>query len=125
MASLQIKVDKQIYHKEVLLKTAYQFVDAAYLHLSQDESNWIISWTNKPGQTTEPGDFENELITQQLRYQLLEKTSDIRKLMLARAFASTLIDTNEEPEEILTDSLPEYSEETEKQILEGWYDAEN
>ena len=29
MGSLQIKVDKQIYHIEVLLKTAYQFVDTA------------------------------------------------------------------------------------------------
>ena len=122
---LQIKADKQIYTLEVVLKTSYQFVNDAYLHLSQDDNSWIISWINKPGSSKEPGNFENELIAQQLRYQLLEKTSDIRKMMLARAFASTVIDTNRELETKAGESLPEYDEETEKHILEEWFHEED
>ena len=89
---MDIKLDKNIYSKDVLLKTAYAFTDKAYLHLSQDAENWIIHWTNKDNAGVSEQDFENEMIAQQLRESLLLKSSDIRKLILARAYASTLIE---------------------------------
>ena len=37
--------NKEIYSREALLKAAYTFTDHAYLHLSQDKDNWIISFS--------------------------------------------------------------------------------
>ena len=77
---MEIRIDKRIYSREVLLKTAYSFIDRVYLHLSQDKDSWIVSWTNMPGQEVNSKIFENELISQQLRSELISRTKDIRKL---------------------------------------------
>ena len=122
---MNIVVDKSIYSKEVLLKTAYSFTEKAYLHLSQTDDNWIIDWTDKDDNSVSSQDFENELISQQLREELLEKTADIRKLVLARAFASTIIEENEDIDpdrnSILSDEESSYDE----RILKGWFDHDD
>ncbi len=112
---MEIQVDKSIYSKDVLLKTAYTFMDRVYIHLGQTEINWVVSWTNKEGINIKPEEFENELIQQQLRFDLLEQTKDIRKIVLARAYASTIIDKN--------DSVNEKTEQSdEPDILKGWFE---
>ena len=117
---MKIEVDKQIYSKEVLLMTACSFTEKAYVHLSQTDRNWVVSWTDKAGCHSEYRDFENELITQQLREELIRKTNDIRKLTLARAYASTIIEENDQgnTEEIegISDSTADASE-----IMKGWF----
>lgn len=114
-----IKVDKKIYSKSVLLKTAFTFTDHAYLHLSQDPDSWIIQWTEKEGEEISPQEFENELIEQQIRESLLEQNADIRKILLARAFASTIIEAPAQPEE---EETPEEDTEEDSSILKGWFD---
>lgn len=122
---MEIVIDKGIYSREVLLRTAYSFTDRAYLHLEQNESSWIVSWTNMQGHDLNPGIFENELIMQQLRAELVSKTMDIRKVLLARAFASSALelapgDSAKIEEEI--NALNDDIEEDETEIMKGWFD---
>ena len=123
---MEIRIDKGIYSREVLLKTAYSFTDKAYLHLSQDDSSWIISWTNMPDHEVNPEMFENEMISQQLRAEIVRKTKDIRKLLLSRAFASSVLEmTNadvSESEEKGIALSDEGEEENAMDILKGWFD---
>ncbi len=124
---MEIRVDKKIYSKQVLLKTAYCFSDRVYLHLSQDDQSWIIQWTDMPNQTIKPEMFENEMLSQQLREELVEKTKDVRTLLLSRAFASSALEiepTDTKPS-INTDGdiLNLDDDEAVEDILKGWFDA--
>lgn len=126
-----IRVSKSLYSREVLLKTAYSFTDRAYLHLEQDEKDWIISWKPREGQVIDAGEFENELIAQNLREELLEQTMDLRKVILARAFASTVMD-NQPAEDApgqavnapaVPEELTPVTEKEKEAILRGWFDG--
>lgn len=123
---MQIKIDKSIYNKEVLLKTAYTFTDRAYIHLSQDDSSWIIEWTTKKDEELLPEEFENEAISQQLRFHLIESAGDIRKIILARAFASSIVEASEildNPQTSFEESAYNANElDTEESILKGWFE---
>lgn len=123
---MEIRVDKSIYSKQVLLKTAYSFSDRVYLHLSQDDQSWIIQWTDMPGQIIKPEMFENEMLSQQLREELVEKTRDIRTLLLSRAFASSAMEiesTDTEPPIITDDNMLDEGDAAAEDILKGWFDA--
>lgn len=48
---MELAFSKGLYEKSALLKAAYSFTEVAYLHLSQDDKNWYVSWHNKPGET--------------------------------------------------------------------------
>lgn len=118
---MKMRFDKSIYSLEALLKTAYHFLDNAYIHLAQENQSWIVSWVEKDGASIIPEEFENELIAQQLRYQIVERTSEIRKLMLARAYASTMIDT-----QYLYSNIDDNNvDNMQGDVLKGWYDADD
>ena len=120
-----IKLDKEIYSRQVLLKTAYSFSDRAYLHLSKNKQEWIVEWTNMPNQDIVPEMFENELVSQQLREELIEKTRDIRTLLLSRAFASSIMDLDSPSMEEKNKKIETINEDDEKnasEILKGWFD---
>lgn len=122
---MEIRVDKTIYSKQVLLKTAYSFSDRAYLHLSQDDHSWIIQWTDMPDQEVGPEMFENELLSQQLREELVEKTKNIRTLLLSRAFASSALEIEEDTgvaDDTAVELLDSDVEEDSTDILKGWFD---
>ena len=120
MDTVTLQLDQQLYSKEVLLKTAYSFTDRVYLHLAQDgNGRWLVSWTCKEGCELRPEAFENELIAQELRSGLLEKTAEVRKLILARAFASTVVDTAGAPEAAAPAEAPDDPQD----ILKGWFDG--
>ena len=114
---MDCRLDKGVYGKIVMLKTANAFTDRAYVHLSQTPDNWIISLTPKEGIFLNDGDFENELISQQLRYELIQSSSELRTILIARAMASTVVVEN--------DSDPDQSTEAvvtdEDDILKEWY----
>lgn len=123
----EIKVDKSIYSLDVLLKTAFSFTDRIYLHLAQDEKSWIISWKAKDEVSIDAEEFENELIMQQLRERITEKTAEVRKLLLARAFSSSIIEAGEDrPAE--SDSENPFRKELEREydssnVMKGWFDT--
>lgn len=118
--SMELKFDKNIYDKQALLKTAFLFTDRVYLHLDQDEKYWLVSWKEKESESLAPESFENAMIEQSLHAQLLRSTEDIRKLILARAFASTIMEAGEvtDRETCVTDENPEQK----KNILRGWFE---
>ena len=122
---MRLKFDKSLYDKQVLLRAAYSFIDRVYIHIEQDQQYWYVSWKPKDSIDIDSAMFENELITQALRTQVLRETSEIRKLALARAFASTIIDTAE----IRTfgaknDPVKEYTG-SEERILQGWHETKD
>ena len=107
------RYSKEIYSKEVLLKTAFAFTDSMYVHLDTDESQYLVELYSK---TDDVEDllykrFENELIAQETRRIVAEKTKAIRELLVARSLSSTIVNTglanpevtNYEADEILTD----------------------
>lgn len=123
----KILVDKSIYSKDVLLKTAFSFTERAYIHLEQNNEKWVIQWTNKGDQDINPLEFENELISQQIRERLLVINSDIRKIVLARAYASSVIEladekTNGNKIDVIDDGKQSLETMDSEKILKGWFD---
>ena len=116
----KLLIDKSLYSKLTLLKTAYSFTNRAYLHLSQDDEHWIVDWKSKDEDILSE-EFENELIQQQLRTEVLNKTADIRKILLARALASTVLERPENAEE----RLPAFEDPATNDILESWFEHDN
>ena len=114
-----MEFDKELYDKRALIKAAYAFTDRAYIHLSQTKSAWCASWAPKDGGVLEPGAFENEMIVQQLRLQLVRDSSDIRKILLGRAMASTLM---EMPADQTVSNLRAEDPGEAEDILKGWFD---
>lgn len=118
----KLLLSKSLYTKMSLLKTAYSFTGRAYLHLSQDNEHWVVEWKNKSDDIFILSDeFENELIQQQLRLEILDKTSDIRKILLARALASTVL---ERPVDEEASSYAPVDLHTDD-ILESWFQHDN
>jgi len=91
---MQGKYSKKIYSKEAIFRAAYSFTDIYYLNIDSDDDYFYIDINNKNGSTEENIGkcFENELITQMTRINISKETKTIRELVLARAFASTIIE---------------------------------
>lgn len=113
------KYSKDVYSKEVLLKAAYSFTDTLYIHLDADEDHFYVELVAKSGNTDESvySAFENELIAQENRLIISEKTKNIREMIVARALSSTMINTGiTEP-----DDDDEYNADD---ILQDWFKDE-
>ena len=117
---MELRFDKVLYDKCALLKTAYQFTDRAYLHLSQTDAQWCVSWIPKTNCAIAPEEFENDLIYQMLRLQLAQESADIRRILLARSMASTLVELP--PKGKGEPRATQTSKEEVQEILRGWYE---
>ena len=122
MASVQpFYVLKAMYQPEVVLKAAYQFLDRCYIHIGEDENNWLVYLRCKEKESNEKlgESFENELLLQAVRYVTYQQTKSLREILLARAMATSMIDQKtpleriEQEENSGKDSLQE--------ILQDWY----
>lgn len=101
---MRYQFEKDLYPKAAFIKAAYNFTDEAYLHLSQNDKEWIVDLTPKPNHSyIELHTFENEMLAQSARCLILNQTKNIRELIMARAFASTIIDTQESQESMSED----------------------
>ena len=113
----KIILDKSVYEKNALLKTAFSFIDQVYIHITQDADKWYIEWEDKEGYLLDYKEFENEAIRQQLIYNLNKETKEIRKILLGRAMASTMIEIDSDDKDY------SYENEVEdERILKGWFD---
>jgi His-Xaa-Ser system protein HxsD len=121
-----LKFDKCIYTKESLLKAMFAFTDVAYIHLSQDDSEYIVDYSSK-GDCSEKElqklgkEIENELLAQTVRHVVFRQTKSIRELILARSLASTIVsgpDIVEEP----SDSDDANDADLDK-ILNNWFNG--
>ena len=114
---MKFKFSKELYTKTALLKAAYSFTERAYIHLDLDESYYYVDIQDKEDPSITLDEFKNELLGQTIRNKVSEETKDLRKLIIARAMASTLIDENPKEE---VRSLDGSSEDT---ILKDWFEA--
>lgn len=111
------KYSKDIYSKSALLKAAYAFTDIAYVHLDSENRYYIVEITKKNNDVIfSEEEFKNELLSQMVKETIRNETKNVRELVLARAFSSTLI--SEECEENI-DQLDNYELD---EILEDWFD---
>lgn len=117
---MEFKINSKFYSKEAVMKAAYTYIDKYYIHLDVDNKQeyYKIYLEAKQDSTTEPceKEFENELLIQQIRSDVWEKTSSLRKMIYARALASTIIE------------CPDYEnnwsqgQTNEDSILKDWFD---
>lgn len=95
---MTLEFDKQLYPKPAVIKAAFKFTDIAYLHLSQNENHYIVDLLPKDEQRCADigEELKNELLLQSMRQLIISETGDLRKLILARALASTMVEGEEE-----------------------------
>lgn len=114
--SIQYKFRKDLYSKEALIKAAYNFIDDFYIHLDSDNNYYIVAIDarekNSDYQTIK--EFQNEMLIQETRKIVNDKTINIREIMYSRAMASTVIDENNQ-EDIVEN-------ENADKILVDWFE---
>ena len=110
------KYSKEIYSKEVILKASFAFTDSMYIHLDTDENHYLVELSSKTDIDTDLlyKQFENELIAQETRRIVAEKTKNIRELLVARSLSSTIINTDVETSETADFKADD--------ILTDWFD---
>lgn len=118
---MRLTINKNLYSRCSLLKAAYHFTDEYYVLLDQDDFNYYVDIIHKDGSEQDNiyGMFSNELVAQSTREAILEKTSSIRELILARAFASTIIDEKSETNILCSN---DEESETDKGLFKDWYE---
>ena len=110
------KYRKELYSKTVLIKSAYNFIDSAYIHLDADDKYYYVTFEPKEGEKIiDEKQFVNEMLAQSVRHEVYTQTKNIRELMMARAMASSVIMTDEKIEEDLDDDF------SEEEILKDWF----
>lgn len=111
------KYSRELYEKEVILKAAYAFTDCAFIHLDVNTKDYLVSMTAKNDEPEEQllKEFENELIAQETRRLVAEKTKNIREIIVARALSSTIINMEENDDE-------EEDSFNADEILTDWYE---
>lgn len=91
---MRFTFSKEIYNIEALLKASYSYTDRTYIHLDADDQYYIVDIVPKKGSINNEIDvesFQNEILAHMVRQEIREKTRNIRELVLARAFSSTMI----------------------------------
>ena len=109
-----------MYSRASLIKAAYQFTDSAYILLDANDTYYTVDISNKDGSSDANlvDRFKNELLTQSAREIVSHQTKEIRELLMARAFASTVVYSDEKW--ILPD--PPAVNENLNSILMDWFD---
>lgn len=93
---MRIQYDKEFYSKEALLKAAYHFTDRAYVYLGVEDGSFFVDFTAKDGAQFDKekleNEFKNELLAQVIHQTVSKETTVLRKLLVARALSSTMVD---------------------------------
>ena len=89
-----VRLKKNLYDKTAIFKAAFHFTDDYYLYIDTDENDFIVSIDAKAGETNPKivEQFCNEAIAQETRIKVFNDTKEIREMILARSFASTIIE---------------------------------
>lgn len=126
MIPLKLYFDKKIYDKTSLIKCSYAFIDFAYIHLSQNDSDYIVDITLKDGRHDDAleGKFKNEMIIQCARQLVYNNTKDIRKILLSRAAASTVINDESASDGKTEAEISETTVNTDN-IFKDWFDTDD
>ena len=90
----ELSFDSSVYRLDAVKKAAYKFADSCSAMLRQEDSLIIVSLEFKesmlePEKAALLHAFKNEVLDQQLREEISEKTESVRNLILAQAFSKT------------------------------------
>src|SRR5690242_1449098 len=91
-STLTLSLDIGLYPREVLYAAAYVFLDRAYVLLDRAESRFVVHFRAKhPVEAATlqamAGEFENELLAQALRHQVVDANQRIIEDVVAVAIA--------------------------------------
>ena len=85
-----LTLQTSLYSKEAVLAAAYKFLNDCHVSVSSpDESHYDVSFEAKDktvSLASKVKDFLNELIDQQLRYELRTKIDPIKEIIIRKAF---------------------------------------
>ncbi|MGN0949359.1 MAG: His-Xaa-Ser system protein HxsD [Mitsuokella sp.] len=118
----EIQVLKSIYPPQVMMKSAYMFLDRVYVHITEDENTWTVHFAAKGAElpVNIGEEFENVLIAQAVRGMVYQKTHHLREMLLARAMTSSIVDTGNPLKQIKADQQTDDEELAD--ILEDWFE---
>ena len=91
-STLTLSLDVGLYPRDVLYAAAYVFLDRAYVLLDRQESRFIVHFRAKhpleePALRSMAGEFENELLAQALRHQVVDANQRIIEEVVEVAIA--------------------------------------
>ena len=115
---MSIKLSKEMYEKEAIIKAAYLFTDRFHIELDSDSDYFYIDMKSKENieNNDVEKDFLNEVLIQTTRLHISTQTKNIREMIIGRALASTIIDDKDngflDDESINADD-----------ILNNWFDV--
>lgn len=90
---MKYRFSKEIYSKEALIKAAYRYTDKAFLHLDIENDEFVVNIEAKDGvDSVTEKEFQNTLLAEMVRLCVSDRTKNVRELILARAFSSTIIE---------------------------------
>lgn len=122
-----MKYSKEMYPKIALIKSAYSFLDRAYVHLDSDELYYHVDLHAKPGQPDVSEDeFDNEMLCQCAKHAVYQQTKTLRELLVARAMASTVVQEPlmAEPDSKIPGVVGEEDAILAAEILRDWFDSD-
>lgn len=96
--TVTIKINKDIYPKEVLIQASYVKLENFFFFLDQDQDYFIVNmkFKEKKGTNTELEtavyEFFDELIESQSYLDQLKRTSKIREIILEKALLGQTLD---------------------------------
>lgn len=107
---------KDIYSKNAMLRAAYKFTNEYYIHLDVKGDNYIVNINPKSTSSMlSAEEFQNEILAQTIREGVFRDTKELRTLLMARAFASSVIDNT-------CGEIEEYYTENDENILKDWFE---
>jgi len=90
----ELTIDTKIFPKEIILKTAYVFLDRWYFFFKMDWDNIILQFTKREENEEKPeliiADFSDELLSTLLRDTLEKENKNIREKIVWAAIANSL-----------------------------------
>lgn len=115
---------KSLYAKIALFKAAYAYTESFYVHIDEDDENYIVNLYEKENGCGVPDEIEkqflNEMLCQNLRHLVYQDTHSLREMLAARAIGSSVLyDPEHEASSEPIDEVPAYSAED---ILKDWFD---
>lgn len=101
--AVSLTLSEITYTLTTLYAASYVFIDRAYVHLDKKDGSFVVTLYPKKGQDLDAlgKAFLSELINQGHYFAQLEKTQEVTKMIVERAFFSTdpaLADKAEEEE---------------------------
>ena len=101
-ATLTLSLDVGLYPRDVLYAAAYVFLDRAYVLLDRQDSRFIVHFRSKRPLDEATfraiaGEFENELLAQALRHQVVDANQRIIEDVVSIAIAGASAGVEPDP----------------------------